>query len=229
MRKLLLLTTVLALSGTPSIAQQLGNPAGPGPVPPTTGNQPAPPAGTLGQGQTAQPGHQQGGMPHAGQTTGQAQTTGQSQTTGAAPAGTAGVSTADFVRRAALGDMFEIQSSQLAREKADREGRAFSNTMIQAHTKTSNELKSLVQSGKVQAEVPTGLDQAHTQKLEQLRGLSGDAFEKAYQQMQVQAHQDAVALFTSYAQSGDNAELKQWAEKTLPELKQHLGMAEKLD
>lgn len=223
MRNVLLLTTMLALAGTPSLAQQLGNPAGPGSVPPSTGNQPAPPAGTLGQGQTGQSGHQ-GGMPHVGQTTGQA------QTTGAAPASAAGpVSTADFVRRAALSDMFEIQSSQLAREKADREGRDFSEKMIQAHTKTSTELKTLVQNGKVKAEVPNGLDSEHTQKLEQLRGLSGDAFEKAYQQMQVKAHQDAVALFTSYAQNGDNAELKQWAEKTLPELKQHLGMAEKLD
>lgn len=222
MRKILLLTTVLALAGTPAIAQQFGNAPGPGPVPPSTGTQPAPPAGTLGQGETGRSGHQ-GGMPQAGQTTGQA------ETTGAAPAATMGVSTADFVRKAALGDMFEIQSSQLAREKADREGRDFSNKMIQAHTKTSTELKTLVQSGKVQAEVPNGLDPEHTRKLEQLRGLSGDAFEKAYQQMQVQAHEDAVALFTSYAQSGDNAELKQWAQKTLPELKQHLGMAEKLD
>ncbi|MBK5956962.1 DUF305 domain-containing protein [Rhodoplanes elegans] len=163
-------------------------------------------------------------MPHAGQTTG------QSQTTGAAPAATTGqLSTADFVRKVAISDMFEIQSSQLAREKADREGRDFANKMIQAHTKTSTELKGLVQGGKVQAEIPTGLDQQHAQKLERLRGLTGDAFEDAYEEMQVQAHNDAVALFTTYAQSGDNAELKQWAEKTLPELKQHLGMAEKLD
>lgn len=222
MRKILLLTTVLALAGTPSLAQQLGNPPGPGPVPPSTGNQPAPPAGAM---PSDQPGHQRGGQPHAGQGAAAG-----SQTTGAAPAATTGqLSTADFVRKVAISDMFELQSSQLAREKADREGRDFANKMIQAHTKTSTELKGLVQGGKVQAEIPTGLDQEHAQKLERLRGLSGDAFEDAYEEMQVQAHKDAVALFTAYAQSGDNAELKQWAEKTLPELKQHLGMAEKLD
>ncbi|MDC7789554.1 DUF4142 domain-containing protein [Rhodoplanes sp. TEM] len=223
MRKILLLTTVLALAGTPSMAQQFGNPAGPGPVPPSTGNQPAPPAGAM---QSGQPGHQRGGQPHAGQ----GGTLGQSETTGAAPAaGAQALSTADFVRKVAISDLFEIQSSQLAREKADQEGRDFANKMIQAHTKTSTELKTMVQSGKIQAEVPTGLDQEHAQKLQRLRGLSGDAFEDAYAEMQTQAHKDAVALFTAYAQNGDNAELKQWAGKTLPELKQHLDMADDLD
>ncbi|RAI43312.1 DUF4142 domain-containing protein [Rhodoplanes roseus] len=197
-RKILLLTSALALAAGPAVAQQLGNPPGPGPVAPSTGVQPATPSG--------------------------------SQTTGAAPAsGVNAVPTADFVKKVAISDMFEIQSSQLAREKADREGRDFANKMIQAHTKTSNELKAMVQGGKIQAEVPTGLDQEHAQKLERLRGLSGDAFEDAYAEIQVQAHKDAVALFTAYAQNGDNPELKQWASKTLPELKQHLDMADDLD
>ena len=39
---------------------------------------------------------------------------------------------------------------------------------------------------------------------------------------------DAVALFEWYAKAGDDAELKNWAAKTLPHLKQHLTMAQKL-
>ena len=45
---------------------------------------------------------------------------------------------------------------------------------------------------------------------------------------QQQTHQEAVDLFQKYAQSGDNADLKEWAAKTLPHLKEHLAMAEKL-
>jgi putative membrane protein len=41
-------------------------------------------------------------------------------------------------------------------------------------------------------------------------------------------HKDAVALFEAYAKSGDDPELKSWAAKTLPHLKEHLSMAEKL-
>jgi putative membrane protein len=44
----------------------------------------------------------------------------------------------------------------------------------------------------------------------------------------VKAHQDAVALFDAYAKGGDNAELKGWAFRTLPHLREHLSMAEKL-
>lgn len=201
------LTVATVLLAGP-VAAQLANPAGPGPVAPSTGAQPPSPADRP-----------------AGQTTGQAGPA-AGQGTGAALA--AAVPAADFVRKAAISDMFEVQSSQLAREKADQEGRQFAATMLQAHTKTTGELRELVTSGKVKAELPAGLDDEHRQKLERLRGLSGKAFEDAYETMQVEAHQTAIQLFSAYAQGGDDPELKQWAAKTLPELERHLGMAEKL-
>jgi putative membrane protein len=100
--------------------------------------------------------------------------------------------------------------------------------MIKDHSETSKELKGLVQSGKVKAELPTTLDAEHQKKLDELKKLSGKALDTAYDKMQVEAHRQAVDLFTTYSQTGDNAELKQWAAKTLPHLKEHLSMAEKL-
>ncbi|MCC8958751.1 DUF4142 domain-containing protein [Bradyrhizobium sp. Pear77] len=47
--------------------------------------------------------------------------------------------------------------------------------------------------------------------------------------MEVSAHKDAVDLFERYAKGGDNADLKNWAGKTLPVLKHHLEMAQNLD
>jgi putative membrane protein len=46
--------------------------------------------------------------------------------------------------------------------------------------------------------------------------------------MQVQAHEEAVALFAEYAKTGDNSDLKSWAARTLPHLREHLAMAKKL-
>ena len=57
-------------------------------------------------------------------------------------------STADFVKEAAIGDMFEIQSSQLAAQRANEPTKAFASQMITDHQKTANELKSMVQSGR---------------------------------------------------------------------------------
>jgi putative membrane protein len=134
--------------------------------------------------------------------------------------------TADFVGMAAVSDMFEIESSKLAQQKADAASKAFAAKMVADHSKTSSELKSLAQRAKV--EVPKQMDSAHQQKLDKLKGLSGDNFDSEYDSMQVQAHEDAVSLFERYAKGGENAGLKQFATKTLPHLQQHLKMAREL-
>jgi putative membrane protein len=64
--------------------------------------------------------------------------------------------------------------------------------------------------------------------LDELKGKSGKDFDQSYDQIQVKAHEDAVALFEAYAREGDNADLKKWAAATLPHLNQHLKMAQKL-
>ena len=135
----------------------------------------------------------------------------------------------DFVKTVAISDMFEIQASQVALSKQpDADTKPFAEKMIVDHQQTSKELKSLVDSGKVKVALPTALDAEHQKMLDDLRSKTGKDFDRAYDQGQVQAHEQAVALFEKYAESGDNPELKQWAAKTLPHLKEHLAMAKKL-
>ena len=45
-------------------------------------------------------------------------------------------STADFVKMAAMSDMFEIESSKLAEQKADANSKKFAAKMIEDHSKT---------------------------------------------------------------------------------------------
>jgi putative membrane protein len=136
----------------------------------------------------------------------------------------------EFVNKVAVSDMFEIQSSQLAltEKQPDKDTKPFAQRMVKDHQKTAAELKKLVESGKVQATLPTALDSDHTKMLDELKMKTGKEFDQSYDQIQVKAHQDAVALFEAYAKAGDNAELKKWAANTLPHLKQHLAMAQKL-
>ena len=100
--------------------------------------------------------------------------------------------------------------------------------MIHDHTQTTEQLKSLIKAHKVEAQLPAELDDQHKKMLEKLRGESGADFSKDYNEMQLNGHKEAVALFEAYAKSGDNAALKSWAAKTLPHLQEHLAMAEKL-
>jgi len=135
--------------------------------------------------------------------------------------------TDDFVKEVAMSDMFEIQSSELAQQKASNDKtKKFAAQMVADHGKTSSELKSMAPNKSV---IPPKLDSSHQSKLDKLKGLNGDDFTKQYNSTQVSAHKDAVNLFERYAKGGDNAQLKSWASKTLPNLKHHLEMAQALD
>ncbi len=137
--------------------------------------------------------------------------------------------TADFVKEVAISDMFEIDSSKLAQDKGNAAEKSFATQMVTDHTKTSTELKDLVSSGKVKADLPTALDSSHQSKLDKLKDESGKDFSSEYDSDQVSAHKDAVSLFERYAKGGDNADLKDWAGKTLPTLRHHLEMAQGLE
>lgn len=137
-------------------------------------------------------------------------------------------STDDFVKTAAMSDMFEIQSSQLAVEKGDAKAKTFAQHMITDHQKTTADLTGLIKSGAVQVTPPTALDSGMQSKLDKLKKESGRDFNNDYDEMQVSAHKDAVSLFQRYAKGGDNAQLKDWAGKTAPALQQHLQMAQAL-
>ena len=53
--------------------------------------------------------------------------------------------TEDFVKEVAISDMFEIESSKLAQQKANAAPvKTFAGQMVTDHTKTSTELKGLV-------------------------------------------------------------------------------------
>jgi putative membrane protein len=100
--------------------------------------------------------------------------------------------------------------------------------MANDHSKTSDDLKELIEDEEIKVELPSKLDDEHQAKLDKLKGLSGTRFDKEYVQTQIDAHQKAVALFEGYAAAGDNDDLKKWAGDTLPTLREHLKEAQNL-
>jgi putative membrane protein len=137
--------------------------------------------------------------------------------------------TQDFVTEAANSDMLEIAAAKIAQEKGNAGEKKFAAQMVTDHTKTTNDIKGMVESGDVKAEIPATLDSSHQSKLDKLRDAKADNFASDYDSMQVSAHKDAVSLFERYSKSGDNAKLKDWAGKTLPTLQHHLEMAQDLN
>jgi putative membrane protein len=136
--------------------------------------------------------------------------------------------TQQFVQKAAISDLFEIQSGQMAQQKATNDDyRQFGQMVNDDHSKTSQQIKSMAQN-MPGVQLPTAPDSAHKQKLDKLQTLNGAQFEDQFKKDQVAGHQDAIKLFEGYAQKGDNADLKKFAQDTLPKLKEHLQHAQAL-
>jgi putative membrane protein len=148
--------------------------------------------------------------------------TGVNSVVGAAP------TTAEFINQAAISDMFEIKEGQLASQHGNAQTKAFAEQMVQDHTKTSQELKMMLQSGTVKAVAPPDVDKQHQKMLDDLKAEKPDKFDKSYRKDQVDAHETAVSLFERYSKNGDEPALKAWAAKTLPSLQHHLQMAKDL-
>jgi putative membrane protein len=135
--------------------------------------------------------------------------------------------TADFVKEVAMSDMTEIAAAKVGQERGNAEEKPFSTQMIADHTKTSEELKSIVPA-EAKAAIPAALDSSAQSKIDKLKNAKPDDFSSQFDSMQVSAHKDAVSLFERYAKGGEDPKLKDWAGKTLPALKHHLEMAQNL-
>jgi putative membrane protein len=129
-----------------------------------------------------------------------------------------------FVNKASEANLFEIQSSKLALNKSQNADiKQFAQNMIDDHTDAGNKLKAAVTSGNIdQSQVATSLNSSHQKIMNKLANASGDDFDKQYVSAQMDAHKDAVKLFTKYSKNGDNASLKDFAAQTLPVLQTHL-------
>ena len=136
----------------------------------------------------------------------------------------------DFVTLAAMSDMFEIQTGQMAKKQAGgKAARKLGQVLVKDHSASSRELMKLAKAAKLDVKAPAALDQRHQVIADSLKDAKGEAFDTAFAQAQVQAHQEAIALFEAYGKNGDNAEIKAFATKGLPKLKEHLAMAQKID
>ena len=148
------------------------------------------------------------------------------RSTASAQAGGA-VSTDAFLKQTAVGNQFEIDSSELALSKSNStDVKAFASQMVNDHGAAGTAFKKAVSDAKLKE--PSTSDDKHDAILKDLRAKSGPDFDKAYVEAQKQAHIETVALFESYAKDSDNQRIRQFAQDLLPKLREHLDHARKL-
>ena len=134
----------------------------------------------------------------------------------------AGAGPADnrFIENAIRGGMFEIRSSRLALQKVmSGPTRDFAEMMVEDHDKANRELEDWART--LGGTIPTTLDAAQQEQLDQLAKLEGKEFERAYHEAQVKAHDGAINLFEKAAKDCESNALKTYATTTLTTLREH--------
>jgi putative membrane protein len=131
-----------------------------------------------------------------------------------------------FMMDAAKGGMMEVQLGQTAQQKASSDGvKDFGKKMEQDHGAAGKELADLAKAKNVSLPADMGTEKNSVDKLS---NLSGAAFDKAYMKAMVRDHKKDVKEFEKISSIGIDSDVKAFAAKTLPTLKEHLRMAEEL-
>jgi putative membrane protein len=134
-----------------------------------------------------------------------------------------------FANAAASSDAFEIETSQLAAQKAtSAKVKAFAQNMVKAHTDSTAKLKTAAAAATPPLTPVPQMSPLQQQTLTELQGKSGADFDTAYAKAQVDAHQMTLDALKAYSASGDVPSLKSFATELVPIVTAHLNMAKGL-
>jgi putative membrane protein len=123
----------------------------------------------------------------------------------------------NFIQKAAGGGAQEVENGKMAEKQAkSAEVKSVAARMVADHTRINKELTALANRKGVTFN--TGGVKA--------QNLGTGDFDRMYLKWLEQAHRTDIADFERAAKSSDDSELKAWASKTLPTLKQHLAMVQ---
>ena len=130
-----------------------------------------------------------------------------------------------FITEAAQGGLAEVTLGQMAADKGEsKEVKEFGRRMVQDHGKANEELKSIATA--VGVPLPTEMSSEAKAFQQRLENLSGAEFDRAYMDEMLKDHAKDVSMFEKQAGDGQNAQVKEWAQKTLPTLREHLALAQ---
>jgi putative membrane protein len=130
-----------------------------------------------------------------------------------------------FATKAAAGGLTEVQLGQIARQNgASQDVKNFGAKMVTDHGKANDNLKAV--AAKDSITIPDKPNAEQQALIDKLSKETGAAFDKDYIHAMVKAHIGDKALFTQEIDIAKNPDLKQFAQDTLPVIKEHLGMIE---
>jgi len=123
----------------------------------------------------------------------------------------------NFIQKAAGGGAQEVENGKMAEKQAKSAAvKSIAARMVADHTRLNNELTAL--ANKKGVNFNTGGVRA--------QNLGTGDFDRLYLKWLEEVHRADISEFERAAKSSDDSDLKAWASKALPTLKQHLAMVQ---
>lgn len=131
-----------------------------------------------------------------------------------------------FLQRAAADGLAEVELSRVAQQQAsDPQVKAFADRMLRDHGKANDDIMQLASARGVT--VDSAPSSALRRQAERMGQRQGAAFDSDYMRRMVADHRKAVSEFQAAARSARDADVKAFADRTLPTLRDHLDMAQR--
>jgi putative membrane protein len=131
----------------------------------------------------------------------------------------------EFITKTALDGMTEVELGTLASQKAvSPKVKAFGLRMKKDHANTNEDLGALARAKELP--LPAKLDAGHSRDVAELGQKAGADFDREYMEMMVKDHKKDVTEFEKQAKSSKDPDVRSFATRTLPALKEHLKLAE---
>jgi len=122
-----------------------------------------------------------------------------------------------FIQKAASGGQQEVENGKMAEKQGkSADVKRIGARMVADHTKANKELTELANRKGVKFDT-RGV---------RAQNIGAADFDRQYLKLLEMDHKNDIAEFQKEAKSGDDRDLKAWASKTLPMLKEHLAMVE---
>ena len=133
----------------------------------------------------------------------------------------------DFAVKAADGGLTEVQLGKIAQTNASSQAvKDFGQKMVTDHEKANKELMALAEKKGIA--LPPAPSEDKIKHIKEMNDTKGQEFDKMYMDMMVEDHESTVNLFETASERATDADIKAFATKTLPVLREHHAAAQSL-
>ena len=148
----------------------------------------------------------------------------------AAAVGTSGSLGADreFIEEQVAMGSAEIELGRLAQQRGTHaEVKEFGAMMVRDHEAAAEQLKPIAARANTGRDATAGTDKHgdHKEDIEELSKLSGREFDRKYIEQMIDDHEKGIKDVERKAENAGDPDVKAWAVKTLPKMREHLDRA----